>query len=163
MMSHITLYCRECPDQIRTWIDQLQQREHTDVVASSSTYGSRKVFFDRVWGRIHIDGKPLTVEADCTNDDNNGSGGENNDDDNENNSKTSTPIIKDEFQAEMEAEDAAVEETAAISPAQETTTVEQETRNNDENQNEEDTASVNVDMNALEVTRNDEESTDFFE
>ena len=158
MMSHITLYCRECPDEIRTWIDQLQQREQTDVVSTSSTYGSRKVFFDRVWSRIHIGGEPLTgEEAICTNDDDNGSPGANNDDGgDDNNSKISTPIDKGECQDDMEVEVAAVQEATDILPAQDTTTVVQETLDTDQNKNQEDTTSIaDLDVEAFSFTRNE--------
>ena len=150
MMSHITLYCRECPDQIRTWIDLLQQREQTDVVATSSTYGSRKVFFERVWSRIHIGGEPLTSEANCTNDDDSCSGGANNDDD-KNSNHISTSIDKGDCLADMDAEDAAVQEAAASLPAQDTTadakvaTVAQDALNNDDDKSQEDTTSADVD------------------
>lgn len=43
------MYCQECPQDIRDWILKLQKRESSH----NNSYGSRKVFFDRVWTRMH--------------------------------------------------------------------------------------------------------------
>jgi hypothetical protein len=56
IISHIALYCPKCPKDIRDIIMHLQRKENDisgTVTLNHSNYGSRKVFFDRVWSRIH--------------------------------------------------------------------------------------------------------------
>jgi hypothetical protein len=56
IISHIALYCPKCPKDIRDIVMQLQRKENSiagTVSLSNSNYGSRKVFFDRVWSRMH--------------------------------------------------------------------------------------------------------------
>jgi len=51
IISHVSTYCQECPQNIRDWVTTLQKRENESC--RNNTYGSRKVFFDRVWSRMH--------------------------------------------------------------------------------------------------------------
>jgi hypothetical protein len=57
IISHVTLYCPQCPNDIRDIIMQLQRFDNSNVPSTTpstaSKYGSRKVFFDRVWKRMH--------------------------------------------------------------------------------------------------------------
>ena len=56
IMSHIALYCPQCPPDIRDMIVQRHRLENNNIASKAptpSSYGSRKVFFDRVWARIH--------------------------------------------------------------------------------------------------------------
>jgi hypothetical protein len=50
------MYCPDCPKDIRDMVVRLQ-RDESDIAGnkSISMYGSRKIFFDRVWSRIHKD------------------------------------------------------------------------------------------------------------
>ena len=50
MISHIA-QCKEIPEPIRNAIMGLQQEER--FLPESSVYGSRKIFYDRVWSRLH--------------------------------------------------------------------------------------------------------------
>jgi hypothetical protein len=57
IISHMTLYCKECPPDICQIIQKLQRRENSNQTvvdtAGSALYGSRKVFYERVWARLH--------------------------------------------------------------------------------------------------------------
>ena len=55
IISHIVLYCSQCPKDIRDVVMQLQLLENSKdaPMAPTLNYGSRKVFFDRVWERMH--------------------------------------------------------------------------------------------------------------
>lgn len=58
IISHVALYCQECPKDIRSTVLRLQRKEHSSegtMTSNNSMYGSRKIFFDRVWARMHRD------------------------------------------------------------------------------------------------------------
>lgn len=60
ILKHVAQRCAGCPQKIRTAILQLQQKQASPKLNSSSTagrprYGSRKVFFQRIWNRLHDD------------------------------------------------------------------------------------------------------------
>lgn len=62
IISHIALYCQQCPKDIRDIVLKLQRSENSTegaVTLSNSMYGSRKVFFDRVWKRMHQDDEAI--------------------------------------------------------------------------------------------------------
>jgi len=64
IISHVTQYCQECPADIREWIIRMQKREGKSSVSSS--YGSRKVFFENVWARMHPPEKDVIADAAAT-------------------------------------------------------------------------------------------------
>lgn len=57
IISHVSLYCQECPKDIREVVSRLQKKENYSnegtITLANSMYGSRKVFFDRAWARMH--------------------------------------------------------------------------------------------------------------
>ena len=59
ILKHIGNKCRFCPPHIRSVVLQLQQQSNLCEGTSSGRprYGSRKVFFQRVWQRLHADGE----------------------------------------------------------------------------------------------------------
>jgi len=50
IITHV-LQCQDCPDYIRKSVIKLQQDEKW--LPESAVYGSRKIFYDRVWSRLH--------------------------------------------------------------------------------------------------------------
>jgi len=59
MVKHVTSKCTEIPPEIREKLVGLQDEKQTKDLAannSRSRYGSRKMFFRRVWTRLHGDG-----------------------------------------------------------------------------------------------------------
>ena len=68
IISHIALYCPKCPKDIRDIISKLHRLENSkeaSTAPTASNYGSRKVFFNRVWARIHAqpptNATPMTI------------------------------------------------------------------------------------------------------
>jgi hypothetical protein len=59
ILKHIGGKCRFCPPNIRKAVVDLQrQQTHKEGMASSRPrYGSRKIFFQRVWARLHDKGQ----------------------------------------------------------------------------------------------------------
>jgi hypothetical protein len=58
IIRHITSYCTDCPEAIRVVIQRLQLEDEALQGQSdpeNSNYGSRKVFYDRIWARLHGD------------------------------------------------------------------------------------------------------------
>lgn len=57
IMKHVTTKCRYSPPEIGQTILELQLQQATQEAASSDNarprYGSRKTFFQNIWGRIH--------------------------------------------------------------------------------------------------------------
>ena len=55
ILKHIGNKCRFCPPQVRAAVLQLQQQSSLCEGMSSGRprYGSRKIFFQRVWARLH--------------------------------------------------------------------------------------------------------------
>jgi len=51
IISHVCLYCPNCPQDIRDWILKLQHQETES--SQNNSYGSRKIFFNRVWHKMH--------------------------------------------------------------------------------------------------------------
>jgi hypothetical protein len=55
ILKHIGSKCRFCPPFIRQAVLELQRQQTLKESGSSSRprYGSRKIFFQRIWGRLH--------------------------------------------------------------------------------------------------------------
>lgn len=66
ILKHVGNKCRFCPPHIRQAINELQRQQAAREGMSSGRprYGSRKIFFQRVWARLH--GGPLQEEEDQT-------------------------------------------------------------------------------------------------
>lgn len=62
VISHIAL-CKEVPEAIQSAVLRLQQDER--FLPESAVYGSRKIFYDRIWSRLHgiEDGEGEAVSA----------------------------------------------------------------------------------------------------
>lgn len=56
ILKHIGNKCSFCPDHIRKAVLQLQHEQDQRESAGRPRYGSRKVFFQRVWTRLHSKG-----------------------------------------------------------------------------------------------------------
>ncbi|KAG7347938.1 hypothetical protein IV203_016643 [Nitzschia inconspicua] len=73
ILKHIGGKCRFCPPTIRKAVLELQrQQAHKEGLASNRPrYGSRKIFFQRMWARLHGKNQPDEIgdEADDTKDD----------------------------------------------------------------------------------------------
>lgn len=66
IIRHITSYCTDCPELIRVTVLRLQQEEQAlqrEVGPGNSAYGSRKIFYDRVWARLHGDDANFDEDA----------------------------------------------------------------------------------------------------
>lgn len=72
ILKHIGGKCRLCPPSVRKAVLELQrQQAHKDHLTSGRPrYGSRKIFFQRMWARLHgqsADGQsPVVVESDVS-------------------------------------------------------------------------------------------------
>lgn len=72
ILKHIGGKCRFCPPHIRKAVLELQrQQAHKEHLSTGRPrYGSRKIFFQRMWARIHgppqYGDTPLVVQADVT-------------------------------------------------------------------------------------------------
>ena len=66
ILKHVSLKCRYCPPEIRDAIQELQRQQAIREGAATGRprYGSRKVFFQRVWTRLH--GGIPEGDDDCT-------------------------------------------------------------------------------------------------
>jgi len=55
ILKHIGSKCRFCPQEIRQAVNRLQHQQAIKeaAIAGRPRYGSRKVFFQRIWGRLH--------------------------------------------------------------------------------------------------------------
>lgn len=64
ILKHIGSKCRFCPPHIREAVNELQRQQAAREGMSSGRprYGSRKIFFQRVWARLH--GGPLADDDD---------------------------------------------------------------------------------------------------
>jgi hypothetical protein len=64
ILKHVGSKCRFCPAHIRDAVNELQRQQAVREGMSSGRprYGSRKIFFQRVWARLH--GGPLAEEFD---------------------------------------------------------------------------------------------------
>eukprot|EP00540_Astrosyne_radiata_P021241 CAMPEP_0116836174 /NCGR_PEP_ID=MMETSP0418-20121206/7947_1 /TAXON_ID=1158023 /ORGANISM="Astrosyne radiata, Strain 13vi08-1A" /LENGTH=315 /DNA_ID=CAMNT_0004465909 /DNA_START=51 /DNA_END=998 /DNA_ORIENTATION=- len=60
ILKHVGSKCRFCPPHIRQAVLELQRQQVTKEGSSSGRprYGSRKVFFQRIWGRLHGEAGP---------------------------------------------------------------------------------------------------------
>lgn len=68
IVKHVGAKCKRCPPHIRAAMVEMQQRARLLSVKSSTKasrevrckpkYGSRKIFFQRVWGRLHDEHVP---------------------------------------------------------------------------------------------------------
>ena len=61
MVKHVTQKCIQIPPEIRRQLlvlqdDHVQQQQAKELAGGRSRYGSRKMFFRRVWSRLHGDG-----------------------------------------------------------------------------------------------------------
>jgi hypothetical protein len=58
IVSHISLFCQQCPDYVRNAVLNLKRIESSrvgSVTMKGLVYGSGKFFFRRVWSRLHGD------------------------------------------------------------------------------------------------------------
>lgn len=54
ILKHIGSKCRHCPEELKRAVAELQRlQDQREVAAGRPRYGSRKVFFQRVWDRLH--------------------------------------------------------------------------------------------------------------
>ncbi|GKY94430.1 hypothetical protein MPSEU_000408900 [Mayamaea pseudoterrestris] len=54
ILKHIGSKCRHCPEDLKRAVAQLQRlQEQREAASGRPRYGSRKVFFQRVWDRLH--------------------------------------------------------------------------------------------------------------
>jgi hypothetical protein len=62
ILKHIGGKCRFCPPQVRQAVLELQRQQAAKegIAAGRPRYGSRKIFFQRMWARLH--GKPFSEE-----------------------------------------------------------------------------------------------------
>lgn len=60
ILKHVASKCRFCPPHIRQIIQDLQRQQAAKDAASNGRprYGSRKVFFQRIWSRLHDEALP---------------------------------------------------------------------------------------------------------
>lgn len=70
IVRHITNYCTDCPEDIRGAVLRLQEEEKVlrgTLDSENSAYGSRKLFYDRVWSRLHGDDAKFdeTIDKEC--------------------------------------------------------------------------------------------------
>ena len=66
ILKHIGGKCRYAPSHIKAAVMQLQQEQaiQEGTVSGRPRYGSRKVFFQRVWSRLHGIDAPSTLDDD---------------------------------------------------------------------------------------------------
>jgi len=71
ILKHIGSKCRFCPPQIRNALLELQrQQAHREGLATGRPrYGSRKIFFQRVWSRLHTGKISKQLEDDIKSED----------------------------------------------------------------------------------------------
>ena len=73
MLKHIAQKCRFCDPAVRSAVLQLQQIQaaREGLASGRPRYGSRKIFFQRIWARLHGvgDHSSATGEKDNTADD----------------------------------------------------------------------------------------------
>eukprot|EP00521_Asterionellopsis_glacialis_P008348 CAMPEP_0195290928 /NCGR_PEP_ID=MMETSP0707-20130614/6592_1 /TAXON_ID=33640 /ORGANISM="Asterionellopsis glacialis, Strain CCMP134" /LENGTH=297 /DNA_ID=CAMNT_0040351111 /DNA_START=75 /DNA_END=968 /DNA_ORIENTATION=- len=66
ILKHVAQRCRFCPPEIREAIAKLQKENVVSPKHSPGNgrprYGSRKVFFQRIWNRLHENDQDTTVE-----------------------------------------------------------------------------------------------------
>jgi len=54
ILKHVGAKCKKCPDPIRKAVQSLQLKDNEQLAQGERPrYGSRKIFFQRVWGRLH--------------------------------------------------------------------------------------------------------------
>ena len=54
ILKHIGGKCRQCPEELKRAVAQLQRlQDQREAANGKPRYGSRKVFFQRVWDRLH--------------------------------------------------------------------------------------------------------------
>ena len=60
ILKHIGSKCRFCPPEVRQIVLDLQHQQAIKeaAIAGRPRYGSRKVFFQRIWGRLHDEPVP---------------------------------------------------------------------------------------------------------
>jgi hypothetical protein len=60
ILKHIGSKCRFCPPEVRQAVLDLQHQQAIKeaAIAGRPRYGSRKVFFQRIWGRLHNEHVP---------------------------------------------------------------------------------------------------------
>lgn len=59
ILKHIGSKCRFCTPEVRNAVLELQRIQHAQdgIAAGRPRYGSRKIFFQRVWSRLHGNGE----------------------------------------------------------------------------------------------------------
>lgn len=64
ILKHIGNKCRFCPPHVRQAVNELQRQQAIREGSNNGRprYGSRKIFFQRIWGRLH--GGPAVPEED---------------------------------------------------------------------------------------------------
>lgn len=59
MIKHVSSKCRLCPANIRQAVNELQRIQNIhESTSGRPRYGARKVFFERIWTRLHL--QPLS-------------------------------------------------------------------------------------------------------
>jgi hypothetical protein len=79
IVSHVSLFCQSCPEDIRNALLGLQRIESSrdgSTTMKALVYGSGKLFFRRVWSKLHssdrvgegdaVDTKPAGMRAELT-------------------------------------------------------------------------------------------------
>jgi hypothetical protein len=68
VLKHMAGKCRFCPPHVRSAVLDLQRQQvaREGLATGRPRYGSRKIFFQRIWGRLHGGAVPdTTAEQDC--------------------------------------------------------------------------------------------------
>jgi hypothetical protein len=67
ILKHIGSKCRFCPTEIRNAVLDLQRQQaaREGLASGRPRYGSRKIFFQRVWSRLHGANAKAGDEEDC--------------------------------------------------------------------------------------------------
>lgn len=68
ILKHIGSKCRFCPTEIRNAVLDLQHQQavREGLASGRPRYGSRKIFFQRVWSRLHGTTAKAADEEDCS-------------------------------------------------------------------------------------------------
>lgn len=69
ILSHITIFCKSVPEDIKAAVEKFQRIEASDKGTSSvgaRDHGSRKAFYDRIWKIIHSQNSTMSLPKDNT-------------------------------------------------------------------------------------------------
>jgi hypothetical protein len=107
ILKHIGSKCRFCPPHLRQAVLELQRQQAAKegIAAGRPRYGSRKIFFQRIWARLH---GSKTDEFETDDDEDSKIGQENSDgEDSSNNAERSqtTPVQKRKAEEEIAGKD----------------------------------------------------------